>query len=77
MRRGAGLRREETDGLECIFAGIPVAFFNVGLVTEHQVSADALRTHGERACSFAAEKGVPWLFIHQLLGQLRDAVRAL
>lgn len=55
--------RQEGDGLDCIFSSIPVAFFNVGLVTERQVSADALRAHGERACSFAAGKGVPWLFV--------------
>ena len=54
---------ESVEGLECIFSCVPVAFFNVGLVTEHQVSADGLRTHGERACRFAAAKEVPWLFV--------------
>lgn len=55
--------RQEGDGLDCIFSGVAVAFFNVGLVTQHQVSADALRALGERACTFAAGKGVPWLFV--------------
>ena len=58
-----GYVREASDGLECIFAGIPVAFFNVGLVTGRQVSAAALEDAATRACAFAADKGVPWLFV--------------
>jgi GNAT superfamily N-acetyltransferase len=50
-------------GLECIFTGIPVPFCNVALITDARVTAAALATHGERACAFAADKDVPWLFV--------------
>jgi GNAT superfamily N-acetyltransferase len=55
--------REEADGLECVFSGVAVAFFNAGLVTAREVSADALAALGRRACAFAATRNVPWLFI--------------
>lgn len=50
-------------GVEYFFSRLPVAFFNVALVTERLVSGAALRTHGERASEWYAEKGVPWLFV--------------
>jgi hypothetical protein len=50
-------------GLECIFSGVPVPFFNVALITDARVSAGALAAHGRRACAFAADKDVPWLFV--------------
>ncbi|MCU0255653.1 MAG: GNAT family N-acetyltransferase [Vicinamibacterales bacterium] len=51
------------DGVEYVFSGLPVAFFNVAVVTQHGVSADALKSHGRLACEWAAGKGVPWLFV--------------
>jgi GNAT superfamily N-acetyltransferase len=50
-------------GLECIFSGIPVPFFNVAVVTDARVPATVLADHGRRACDFAADKNVPWLFV--------------
>jgi GNAT superfamily N-acetyltransferase len=50
-------------GLECIFSGVPVPFFNVALITDARVSAESLEAHGRRACAFAADKDVPWLFV--------------
>jgi ribosomal protein S18 acetylase RimI-like enzyme len=50
-------------GLDYFFSGIPVAFFNVALVTGRPVSAAALRSHAERACTWYAGKDVPWLFV--------------
>jgi ribosomal protein S18 acetylase RimI-like enzyme len=59
-----GYARLNEDGLECVFSGVPVAFFNVGLVTGRQVTAADLERHGRRAGAFAAERGdVPWLFV--------------
>jgi GNAT superfamily N-acetyltransferase len=54
---------ESHAGLECIFSGVPVPFFNVALITDARVPADALAAHGQRACAFAAGKDVPWLFV--------------
>ena len=50
-------------GLECIFSGVPVPFFNVALITDTRVSGEALAAHGQRACAFAADQDVPWLFV--------------
>jgi GNAT superfamily N-acetyltransferase len=72
-------KTEAHDGLECVFSGVPVAFFNVGLVTGRDLTADALRATGRRACAFAADQGVPWLFIttDEALAPGTDAVAAL
>ena len=58
-----GAARLDGDGLECVFSGLPVAFFNVGLVTARDVSAANLAKAGRHACEFAADKNVPWLFV--------------
>jgi hypothetical protein len=51
------------DGAEYIFAGCPVAFFNIAIVTGTSVSTETLRHHAEGACAWAAAKAVPWLFV--------------
>lgn len=51
------------DGLECVFTGLPVSFFNTVFVTLPGVSADALRECARRASEWAAPRGVPWLFV--------------
>ncbi len=50
-------------GVEYIFSGVPIGFFNVAVLTARDVSSDGLRAHGERACAWAADKNVPWLFV--------------
>jgi len=74
-----GYVRLDGDGLECVFSGLPVAFFNVGLVTGRDVSAAELERQGRRACAFAADKQVPWLFVttQEALASGTDAVSAL
>lgn len=52
-----------TDGVEYVFSGLPIAFFNIALIAERGVSADRLASHGRHACEWAADKGVPWLFV--------------
>ena len=51
------------EGIDYIFSGVPISFFNVALLTGTDLSADALKAQGERACAWAADKNVPWLFV--------------
>jgi GNAT superfamily N-acetyltransferase len=71
--------RVNEDGVEFIFSGVPISFFNVAILTGEGVSREALIALGRRACAFAAEKGVPWLFVvtHERLQPGVDAVAAL
>jgi hypothetical protein len=54
---------EDREGMECIFASLPIPFFNVVLLTERGISSEALRSLGRDACAWASDKGVPWLFL--------------
>jgi GNAT superfamily N-acetyltransferase len=67
------------DGVEYVFAGCPVAFFNVALVTAPEIDADALTAHAQRASAWAADKAVPWMFAitHETLGSGVDAASVL
>ena len=58
------------NGLDYVFSGLPIAFFNIALVIDDGLSADRLADHGRRACSWAAGRDVPWMFIvtHEALG---------
>ena len=51
------------DGVEYIFSGCPIAFFNVAVVTGRGISADRLKSHGDNARAWASNKNVPWLFV--------------
>jgi GNAT superfamily N-acetyltransferase len=66
-------------GVDFVFSGIPVPFFNVALVTDPRVSSDALASCGRRACAWAADKHVPWLFVvtHDTLDADVDAAAVL
>lgn len=70
---------ENGDGLELIFSGLPVAFFNVGLVTGRDMSAEGLASSGRRACEWAAAREVPWLFVvtHETLADGVNAAATL
>lgn len=74
---GHSLAAEE--GIEYIFSGVPIGFFNVALLTERDVSSDRLKSHGHSACAWAAEKNVPWLFVvtHEALHAGIDAASVL
>ena len=71
--------REVSEGVEYIFTGLPIAFFNVALLTGRGVSADALASQGQRACAWASGRNVPWLFVvtHDALEPGVDAAAAL
>lgn len=51
------------NGIEYIFSGLPISFFNVALLTGRAVTSDELKSHGDHACAWASEKSVPWLFV--------------
>ena len=51
------------DGLEMIFSGLPVAFFNIGIVTGQNVSRAQLEDLCRRSSDWASESGLPWLFV--------------
>lgn len=51
------------DGIEYVFSGLPIGFFNIALVTGKNLSADALSAVGQDACAFASGRDVPWMFI--------------
>jgi GNAT superfamily N-acetyltransferase len=72
-------RFDAGDGVEYIFCGLPVAFFNVALVTARGVSGRALALMGERACAWAVPTSLPWLFIvtHEALAPSVDATSVL
>jgi ribosomal protein S18 acetylase RimI-like enzyme len=51
------------DGLDCVFSGVPVGFFNLALLTGRSLSSETLRRQAGDACAWAADKGVPWLLV--------------
>ena len=52
-----------TEGIQYIFSGLPVSFFNLALLTGSGLSADALSARGREACAWAAAQSVPWLLM--------------
>ncbi len=74
-----GYTREVAEGVEYIFSGLPIGFFNIALLTGQDVSADALTSHGHAACAWAFSRQVPWLFVvtHEALPTGLDAAAAL
>lgn len=80
MCAGAPRYAEEAGhGIHYVFSGIPIPFFNVALVTDTSVAAEALSAAGQRACDWASKRGVPWLFVvtHETLVAGTDAAVAL
>jgi GNAT superfamily N-acetyltransferase len=80
MCAASARHRSSTEGdVELVFSGLPIAFFNVGLLTGRDLSADALAASGRRACNWAAAQGLPWLLVttHEALGDGVDATATL
>lgn len=80
MCRGCPRQRLETgDGIEYIFSGLPIGFFNVAILTGQSISADALKARADEACAWAAAEQVPWLFVltHEELSPAVDASSVL
>jgi GNAT superfamily N-acetyltransferase len=70
---------DRNGAVEYIFSGLPVPFFNVAVVTARNVSADALQAQARLACTWSADKGVPWMFVvtHEALEAGVDAALEL
>ena len=70
---------EAAHGVHYVFSGIPIPFFNVGLVTDANVSAETLRVAGQRAADWASKRATPWLFVvtNETLAAGTDASAAL
>ena len=68
-----------TEGIQYIFSGVPVSFFNIALLTGSGLSAETLRAHGREACAWAAAQSVPWLLVvtHEQLERGVDAAATL
>jgi GNAT superfamily N-acetyltransferase len=62
-RAARGLRVWRGDGIDYIFSGLPVAFFNVAVLTQSSISASALRAFAQAAREWASEMPVPWFFV--------------
>jgi GNAT superfamily N-acetyltransferase len=74
-----GYVAEASEGVQYIFSGVPVGFFNLAVLKGSGLSAAALRTLGGEACAWAGTKNVPWLFVvtHERLAHGVEAVEAL
>jgi GNAT superfamily N-acetyltransferase len=63
MCDGPGQSNATGNGIEYIFSGLPIGFFNVAVLTGRSLSEAALTSSGREASAWVADKGVPWLFI--------------
>jgi GNAT superfamily N-acetyltransferase len=74
-----GYQHNSVGGVEYVFSGLPIAFFNVAIVTGRGVTAEALADAGRRACAWAAPHHTPWMFIvtHEGLDAGVDATKSL
>lgn len=72
-------RFETTTNVTYVFSGVPVAFFNVAIVTTPSVTAALLRASGEEAMAWADGSGVPWLLVvtHEAIESGVDAQAVL
>lgn len=59
-RDAPGRREAAVDGIEYFFSGLPIAFFNVAVLTQPSISPAALRSAGHAARAWADETPVPW-----------------
>jgi GNAT superfamily N-acetyltransferase len=68
-----------TEGIQYIFSGLPVSFFNLALLTGSGLSVDALTARAREACAWAGAQAVPWLLMvtHEQLSPDVDAAEAL
>jgi len=75
----AGYVAASTEGIQYVFSGVPISFFNIALLTGSRLSAEALSACGREACAWAATQSVPWLFVvtHEQLESGVDIAAAL
>jgi GNAT superfamily N-acetyltransferase len=67
------------EGVEYIFSGCPIPFFNIALLTARGLLADDLKSRAREACAWASDKEVPWLLLltHEAFGADLDAAALL
>jgi hypothetical protein len=58
-----GSRVESHAGVDYMFTGLPIPFFNVAVPTGGPLSGAALDTVARGAMQWASDKNAPWLFI--------------
>jgi GNAT superfamily N-acetyltransferase len=70
-----GSRIESAAGMDYMFTGLPIAFFNVAVLTSDQLSARALDASARGAMQWASNSTPPWLLIvtHEALEPGTDA----
>jgi len=70
---------EASEGIQYLFSGLPVSFFNLALLTGSGLSAEMLSARGREACAWAAARSVPWMLVvtHERLQPGVDAAAAL
>jgi GNAT superfamily N-acetyltransferase len=52
-----------SEGIQYIFSGLPISFFNLALLTDTGLSAETLSARGREACAWAVAQSVPWLLM--------------
>lgn len=69
----------QTPAAQCLFAGIPVPFFNLGVLTQQAPSASALAEQAHEVCAWAQPHQLPWFLTvtHQKLSPGVDAAAVL
>lgn len=74
-----GCARHSRPGVEYVFSGVPISFFNAAILTGSGVTSYALQTLGEKARAWAEDHCVPWLLIvtNETLAPGTDVVAAL
>jgi len=74
-----GSRVESAAGVAYMFTGLPIAFFNVAVLTGGPLSAVMLETAARGALQWASGENAPWLFVvtHEALDAGVDAVTVL
>jgi len=72
-------RIESAAGVDYIFTGLPIPFFNVAVPTGGPLSSASLDTTARGALQWAADKGAPWFFVvtHEALEAGVDAAATL
>ena len=59
---GPAYSSEESQGVQYIFSGVPISFFNIAVLTGSGISAGELSALGRETCAWAGPRSVPWLF---------------
>ena len=72
-------KMESASGVDYIFTGLPIPFFNIAMLTGDQLSAAALEALAHGATQYASDRNAPWLLIvtHEALEPGVDATAVL